>query len=90
MNTLCRELKDHTEILKFFSALPRDLKIYTQSFYRSELPKLRCPCCQNLHYPIYCYHYCKRSCYVLALERLVLNEALYEYAFIQNSDSDFE
>ena len=90
MNILRRELRDHTDILKSFSALPHDLKIYIQTFYRSKLPKLHCPCCQNLHYPIYCYHYCKRSCYLLALERLVLNEAQYGYAFIQNSDSDSE
>ena len=86
MNVLRRELKAHADILKFFKGLPVDVKRYTQTFYRSSFPSLRCPCCQKCHYPIYCYHYCKRACYALTLKRLVLNE--HEYAFLEESDSD--
>ena len=86
MNVLRKELHDHKELLNSFKKLPQDLKVYIQSFYKSSLPTLRCPCCQKYHYPLYCYHYCKRACYALALKRLVLNEA--EYAFLDTrSDS---
>ena len=55
-----------------------DLRKYTRTFYHSVLPSLKCPCCQKCHYPLYCYHYCKRACYAKVLMNLVINESFYE------------
>jgi hypothetical protein len=79
MNNLSRELKAHAEILEFFKGLPCDLKKHTLSFHQSKLPSVRCPCCQLLHYPLFCYHYCKHNCYSIALKQLVLHE--HDYFF---------
>ena len=74
MLTLRNELKKHSKTLEFFKDLPVDLKKHIQSFYISVLPTLRCPCCQQCHYPLYCYHYCKRACYALVLKKLIKKE----------------
>ena len=78
MNILRRELQEHAAILKFFKSLPVDLRKYIRTFYHSVLPSLKCPCCQKCHYPLYCYHYCKRACYAMALRNLVIKERFYE------------
>jgi len=88
MNVLRRELKGHANILMFFKSLPLDLKKYTQTFYRSQIPTLRCPCCQKCHYPLYCYHYCKRACYALALKSLVISEQKCWTTYSDSGQSD--
>lgn len=71
MNILRSQLSEQADILRFFKSLPVDVKVMIQTYYKSHKPNSICPMCQRLHYPMFCYHYCRVECYARALKNMV-------------------